>query len=167
MVDEYTGNVQIDREVDSESGGNRWGSGEGRIVHVELLNEDGKSVKRVPSGASATVRLHYDIPDGIERPVFGLAVHTLDGTHVTGPNTRDADYIPDRLEGEGWMDFELDRLLLVPGTYDISCSLYDFAVMHCYDFRHKVMRFDVDRGSLRESYGVVSLGGRWRADGGQ
>src|SRR3954453_23887705 len=43
VVDEYTGNVQIDREVDTESGGNRWGSGEARVVHIELLNEDGKS----------------------------------------------------------------------------------------------------------------------------
>ena len=50
---------------------------------------------------------------------------------------------------------------LPPGTYDITVSLYDYAVLRPFDFRHKVLRFDVESGDPHESYGVVSLGGRW------
>jgi hypothetical protein len=90
-----------------------------------------------------------------------MAVHTLNGTHVTGPNTRNADCVPEKLDGTGHVDLVFDRLLLVPGTYDLTVSLFDFHCLHPYDFRHKVLRFDVERGSLHEEYGVVSLGGQW------
>ena len=148
----------------AESGNTRWGSGEGRITNVELLDDSGASRTRFRTGDPVTMRLHYEMEKPIERPVFGLAIHTLDGTHVTGPNTRDADVIPDKLEGKGHVDLRIDRLLLVPGTYDITVSLYDYGVLHPFDFRHKVARFDVEHGTPRESYGVISLDGHWTID---
>ncbi|MGH9267497.1 MAG: ABC transporter ATP-binding protein [Acidimicrobiales bacterium] len=160
VVDEYVGNVQTDRQADGEAG-TRWGSGEGRITGIELLGPHGTSVSRVRTGDAVTVRFHYQMTEAIERPVFGVAVHTLDGTHVTGPNTRDGDCVPDVLAGTGHVDLRIGRLLLLPGTYDITASLYDFACLHPFDFRHRAFRFDVDPGRPRESYGMVSLGGTW------
>lgn len=162
VVDEYTGNVQIDRQVDAETGNTRWGSGENTIERVEILNGFGQSVSRVRSGDPTTIRFHYAMRDPIERPVFGMAIHTLDGTHVTGPNTRDANYFPAELSGRGHIDLAFDKLLLLPGTYDLSCSLYDYHCLHAYDFRHKMLRFDVERGPVHEEYGLVSLGGVWQ-----
>lgn len=161
VVDEYTGNVQVDREVDTESGATRWGSGEGRIERIELLGPSGLPVTRVRTGEPATIRLHFDLTEPIDRPVFGVAIHTLDGTHVTGPNTKDADFVPDRIEGYGCVDLRIERLMLLPGTYDISASLYDHLCLHCFDFRHNALRFDVNVGRPREEYGVVSLDGSW------
>jgi hypothetical protein len=162
VVDEYTGNVQVDRQVDAETGHSRWGSGENTIDRVELLNAFGQAVSRVRSGDGVTIRIHYAMGEPIERPVFGLAIHTLDGTHVTGPNTRDANCVPDQLSGNGHVDLAFDRLLLLPGTYDLSCSLYDYHCLHPYDYRHKLLRFDVERGPIHEQYGLVSLGGTWK-----
>lgn len=162
IVDEYTGNVHVDREQDI--GGNRWGSGEGRIEEVELLNAGGEPVNRVRAGEAVTFRMHFHTTEPIERPVFGIAIHTLDGTHVTGPNTRDVDCVPDKIDGSGYVDLRLDPLLLLANTYDLTCSLFDFHCMHAYDFRHKVLRFDVERGPIRELYGLVSLGGQWRIE---
>jgi ABC-type polysaccharide/polyol phosphate transport system ATPase subunit len=160
IVDEYTGNVQVDREEDGQ--GTRWGSGEGRVTEVELLDSAGKPTTQVRSGEAVSFRLHYAMSEPIERPVFGLAIHTLDGTHVTGPNTRDANCVPEKLDGAGFVDVKYDILRLLPGTYDLSVSLYDYTLMHPYDFRHQVLRFDVERGPIHEAYGVVSLGGRWQ-----
>ena len=161
VVDEYLGHVQVDREEDTESGGSRWGSGEARLVHVDLLDPSGKPVHRLKTGDAATLRLQYHFDHPIERPVFGMAIHTLDGTHVTGPNTRDVGYVPDRLDGDGVLDLHFERLTLLPGTYDVTVSLFDYACLHPFDFRHKVLRFDVDPGTPRETYGVVTLGGQW------
>src|SRR3954452_3717375 len=161
VVDEYSGNVQVDREEDEAEGSYRWGSGDGRIEKVELLNDTGTPVTQVHTGRALTIRLHYEMKKPINRPVFGLAIHTLDGTHVTGPNTRDYDVVPDRLEGTGYVDFRIDRLLLLKGTYDITVSLYDYAILKPYDLRHKVLRFAVEVGDPHEGYGVVPLGGMW------
>jgi ABC-type polysaccharide/polyol phosphate transport system ATPase subunit len=162
IVDDYVGEVHSDRERHEDDGhGSRWGSGEGRVDRIELLDADGAPTTSVRTGDAVTVRFHYDVQEPIEKPVFGLAVHRLDGVHVTGPNTRQAGSVPDRIEGTGTVDLRIDRLLLLPGTYDISASLYDYACLHAYDFRHRSFRFDVEPGSPREEFGVVSLGGSW------
>jgi ABC-2 type transport system ATP-binding protein len=161
VIEAYTGTVHVDREVDEE-GHNRWGSGEGRITAVAFRDRDGRSVTRLKSGEPATLELSYEIPTAIERPVFGLAIHTIEGFHVTGPNSRDANVVPDKLDGNGTVTVRFDPVTLLPGTYDLTVSLYDYACLHPFDFRLKVLRFDVDRGPIHEQFGVVSLGGHWQ-----
>ncbi len=161
VVDEYVGNVQLDRTIDGESGGERWGSGEARVESVELLDAAGVRVTQLHTGDAATIRLHYRFDEPVDKPVFGITIQTIDGTHVSGPTTRDADEVPDRLLGGGYVDLTFDRLMLLPGTYDINVSIQDYSCLHPYDFRHKVLRFDVEPGQPHESFGLVALGGAW------
>ncbi len=160
VIREYTASVQVDREADGT--GARWGSGEGRITGVELLDGTGKAVTRVRSAEPVTVRIHYQMHEPIVQPVFCLAIDTIEGVHVTGPNTRDAHCVPEKLDGEGSVDLEIDTLRLLPNTYDLTLSLFDYHLMHPFDFRQRVLRFDVERGPSDEAEGLVSLGGRWR-----
>ena len=51
--------------------------------------------------------------------------------------------------------------MLAPGTYDLSASLYDYSCSHAFDFRHRTLRFDVERGDPVEEHGVMALGGSW------
>ena len=51
--------------------------------------------------------------------------------------------------------------MLAPGTYDLSVSLYDYSCSHAFDFRHRTLRFDVERGDPAEEHGVMALGGTW------
>ena len=59
------------------------------------------------------------------------------------------------------MDFTIERLLLLPGTFDVTASLYDYSLLHAFDFRHRALRFDVDPGLPRETHGVISMDGAW------
>ncbi len=162
VIDTYLQDVHIDREADGDTG-SRWGSGEGRIERVEIVREDGVATTDVKTGDQVTFRLHYKFNEPIERPVFGLAIQTIEGMVVTGPNTRQAGFVPDRLDGEGFVDLRVDRLMLVAGTYDISVSLFDFSCSHAYDYRHLTLRFDVERGEPTDEFGVMALGGTWEA----
>jgi ABC-2 type transport system ATP-binding protein len=161
VIEAYTGTVHVDRELD-ETGKHRWGSGEGRITDVAFLDAAGRTTTRLHSGEPAVLRLRYDMREAIERPVFGVAIHSVDGVHVTGPNSRDIGCIPDKLVGTGEVTIRFDPLILLPNTYDVSVSLYDYNLLHPYDFRQSALRFDVDRGPIHEELGVVSLGGRWK-----
>ncbi len=160
VIDEYLGDVHEDRVADGKHG-SRWGSGEVTIEDIEILDASGRAVTSMRTGDRVTFRLHYRANQPIDKPVFAFGIHTLEGMHVTSPNTRDGAYTPDRIEGTGHLDLVVDRLLLVPGTYDIGASISDYACMHMYDCRHRSIRFDVERGTPEESSGVISLGGVW------
>jgi ABC-2 type transport system ATP-binding protein len=167
VIDAYVDEVHTERGPEEEAAatatvGARWGSGEGRIDRVELLDEQGAPTLRVHTGDRVTMRLSYSVTLPIERPVFGIAINTLEGMQVTGPNSREAGCVPDRIDGPGHVDITIDRLMLLPGTYDLTVAFTDYSALHPFDYRHRVVRFDVEPGEPRESFGgVVSLGGRW------
>lgn len=160
VIDTYLDDIHTDRVVDGELG-TRWGSGEGRIEHIELLDSSGAPAAKVATGDSVTIRLHFNTSQPIQKPVFAISIFTIEGVQVTGPNTRDAEMVPDVANGDGTVDLQIDRLLLLPGTYDLSVSMLDFTCSHTYDMRHRSFRFDVEHGAPREDQGVMSLGGRW------
>jgi ABC-2 type transport system ATP-binding protein len=163
VVDAYVAEMHDDRS--GYTGGARWGSHEAVIESIELLDGSGEPTTRVRTGDAATFRLRYHAAQAVPRPVFGIALHTLEGMHVTGPNTREAGQVPEKIAGHGVVELHVPRLLLLPGTYDLSASLVDYSALHFYDFHQRALRFDVEAGTPHETFGgVVSLGGEWRVD---
>jgi ABC-2 type transport system ATP-binding protein len=160
VIEAYTETVQIDHQVDDE-GHRRWGSGEGRIVAVELLDSRGAPTTKLHGGDGAVARLHYEMDEAIERPVFQLTIQTLEGFVVSAPKSRDVDCVPEKLQGAGYVDVTFQSLPLLPGTYDLTVSLTDYSSLHAYDVRANVLRFDIDRGTFKDEGGVVGLGGTW------
>jgi ABC-type polysaccharide/polyol phosphate transport system ATPase subunit len=161
VIDEYLGEVMSDR-TDADERGMRWGSGEAVVDHIEMLDMSREPVKRVRTGDTVVFRLHFSANEAIERPVFGVGVHALNGVYVSGSTTRDENKVADKILGQGYVDFRVDRLMLVPGTYDLSSSIFNHAFTHTFDHRYKAFRFDVEAGAPRaDEDGVVALGGTW------
>src|SRR3954453_17326691 len=164
VVDEYQGATHEDRSADpSPGGGSRWGTGEIQVTKAELVRGDHPTT-RVPTGGDVTIRLHYAAQSPITEPVFGIAIHTLEGQHVTGPNTRDTGLSTGVLQGTGCVDLAVPRFMLTPGTYELTVAVYDRSLTHAFDHRDKVLRFDVTPGDPADRFGVVSLGGSWSVE---
>lgn len=159
VVEDYVGGIQVDPEGTDE--GLRWGTHEVRVTAMELLSADGRSVETAHLGEEVTFRFHYEADVPVEEPVFTLAVHHLDGTLVANPNTVELDQPPEKIEGRGYLDFTIPRLLLIPGTYDLSAGVLDREMAKVYDRRHRAFRFHVGIGTPAELSGVSSLGGRF------
>ena len=141
------------------------GSGEARVTDIVLLDGDGCPVTKLHSGGPARFRVMYEATEAVERPVFNFSIRTLDGFEITAPNNRDADRVPEKIIGSGQVEVTFDYLRLLPGTYDLTVAISDFSGLRPYDLRKDVLRFDVERGSLYEQGGVVSLGGTWAFEG--
>ncbi len=166
VIDHYIAEVQVDRQ-DEEGQGNRWGSGEVQIDEVEIIGPGGVATDRLHTGEKIVFRFHWSAREPVTDPVFGLAIHSIEGLLVSGPNSREAGLSLPRAEGSGVVDISVERLLLLPGTYDLTASVYDHAIVHPYDFRQRVLRFQVDPGTPHESFGgVMSLDGQWSASPG-
>lgn len=169
-VDDYVDATHVERPqvavtaktADTPDDGSRWGSGEASLTSVELLGADGAPHTRFHTGAQVTVRMEFDFSERIVQPVFGLSITTLEGAYLWGFNSRDGEYVPEYLEGEGSIEMTVPAIMLQPGTFELTASIIDFTCMHTYDYLRNVIRFDMDRGLPRESGGPVALGGSWR-----
>ena len=162
IVDDYVDEGHEDRvEVAADVAESRWGSGEARLTGVHLLDGAGRPVTHVKTGDPVVMRLEYDAPVAVPKPVFGLAIETLDGTWLWAHGTREGGPIPDEIDGKGSLELRFDRFMLQPGTYDISASINDYTCTHIVDYMRRCLRFDVVHGDPRETGGYVALGGKW------
>ena len=114
--------------------------------------------KRSPSG------FHYDAAEPIERPTFSVELHTLEGVLLTNPNAREAGLTPDqhrRAGGPSTSSSTGCRCSPAPTT----CRRPSRTRRRCTSttHRHRALRFDVEPGDPRESFGgVLTLQGRWQ-----
>ena len=141
--------------------GSRWGSGEALVEQVEFLDSEGRASGTFYTGDQFIARLWYRSMTWIERPAFGTAIYRDDGTHVTGPNTAVTHFDIDHIEGSGYVDYIIEHLPLVPGTYAFTAAIYDYHSIHPYDHRHQQYTFRVCSGDTREKEGVVVIPCRW------
>jgi hypothetical protein len=139
----------------------RWGSGEIRIVDVELLDKEGRERQIFELGEPLTVVLHYESARRIEKPVFGLAIHRGDGVHITGPNTRFGGVDIPYVEGRGKVLYEMASLPLLEGVYALSVAITNAADTKMYDYHDRLYPFRVRASVEEEQYGLVTLGGHW------
>jgi ABC-type polysaccharide/polyol phosphate transport system ATPase subunit len=144
--------------------GRRWGSGKVRIVDVRFLDGEGKEQQRFRTGESMTVEMHYRTEERVEQPVFGLAIHRSDGTHITGPNTQFAGQEIPWIEGKGVMRYTIPSLPLLEGRYFLSMAVHNSEDTEMYDYQDRAYAFWAEHNQ-GERYGVVTLQGGWSWNG--
>lgn len=142
----------------------RWGSGEVELEAVRFLNTAGQETSLFTTGDPLTIELTYYTPERIEKPVFGLALHTTEGIHVTGPNTRFAQVDLVTIQGRGTVRYTVPELPLLEGHYELSVAVTDWTTNHLFDYHDRLYEFRVQPNKSGENYGVVTLNGTWQAE---
>jgi ABC-type polysaccharide/polyol phosphate transport system ATPase subunit len=141
----------------------RWGSREGEIAGVQFLDVDGRERKTFMTGTPLTVRIHFRTRQRIRKPQFGLALYHANGFHLTGPNTVFSGLDIEAIEGEGYIDYHVDRLPLLEGSYLVSVSLYDYDGVHPFDVHYQAYTFRVRPNSaILEKYGALVIPACWQ-----
>jgi ABC-type polysaccharide/polyol phosphate transport system ATPase subunit len=141
----------------------RWGSREGEIVGVQFLDDQGQERRTFQTGERFAVRLHFSVPQRIDRPQFGLALYHANGFHINGPNTVFSGLEIEAVEGQGYVDYVIECLPLLEGTYLVSASLYNYEGSHAYDHHHQAYTFRVRPSALvREKFGAVLIPSVWQ-----
>ncbi len=131
------------------------------IAHIDLLDQKHEPTREALTGDRVTVRFHHELDGSVARPVFAMAIHTVDGVEVTAADTARLTLDPEPT-GRGHVDFEVDSLPLLPGTYDVTAILSDGESGAVLDAHHRAFRFVVDGGAPTvASRGIVDLPGAW------
>jgi ABC-type polysaccharide/polyol phosphate transport system ATPase subunit len=142
----------------------RWGTREVELTRVQLSDRDGRERYLFETGEPCTIRLGYRAPRPIEDPVFGIAVFRKDGVCCYGTNTAVEGLTLGKVEGEGEVLVDIERLALVEGEYflDVAVHARDG---HPYDYHSRIYALAV-RSRVRDT-GVARLAHRWRLPDGR
>ncbi|MEO0249485.1 MAG: ABC transporter ATP-binding protein [candidate division WOR-3 bacterium] len=168
VIDCYLNNVtafteeRLGRQRRIGGNENRWGSGEVEITEVRFLDAEGRERRVFKTGEKMVVRLRYHAHTKVVQPVFGIAIYSSDGVHINGPNTKFSDYAVESVEGLGEIDYIVDMLPLLEGSYELSAVVYDHDCLHAYDHHHRMYSFIVQRGEVKERYGLIYMPCEWR-----
>jgi ABC-2 type transport system ATP-binding protein/lipopolysaccharide transport system ATP-binding protein len=131
------------------------------ITGVDILDPEGRSTSTVVHHDACTIRIGYRAAVPVERPVFGIAVHSVSGVHLTGTNTRIGGAETGVIDGDGHVDFTIDEVPLTPGDYELTVAINDEFVQHTFDRRDRAWRLAVREGGRMAPEGLVDLRGRW------
>ncbi len=151
---------QVEEEVRE-----RWGSKDVEITRVAFCDRDGKEVHQFRTGDPFRVKISYNARQRIKKPVFGIAIHRNDGAHINGPNTKLDDQVAEYIQGEGSVWYEIESLPLLPGTYNFSAVVYNYACDHPFDHHDQMYSFLVTPGCTEEEYGLFWIPSAWRYEG--
>jgi lipopolysaccharide transport system ATP-binding protein len=145
----------------------RWGTQEIEIADVQILDAAGDEQRTFKTGDRFTVRIHYTAHQPLRQPKFGLALYHESGFHLSGPNNVLGDLEIPEVDGPGYVDYVVERLPLLPGTYLLTVAIHDLAGTHTYDLIHQQFVFRVRRGGVCEGYGTFYIPAVWRWEPGQ
>lgn len=142
--------------------GARRGTGEIRVTAVTIVGPDGSERNAATSGDPLHLRIHFEAKEPIERPVFGVAFYAESGTYIAGPNSKLARLQQnDVAQGQGYFDFHVDRLPLLPGQYYISTGVDTPNLLHNYDWWERSTELKVQPGSAVQRHGMIDLDARF------
>jgi hypothetical protein len=142
----------------------RSGNRKVEILAVRLLDVRGQERPEFRTGDPLAIAIDYRVNQPVRELVAGLGLHRVDGVHVTGPNTGAYDLGLPAASGRGTVTYEIPRLALLDGLYQLSVALHDRAEAEFYDYCDRAFGFRVTNppGLIPERYGVMTLGGQWR-----
>ena len=128
------------------------------IRAVRTLGESGPA-RRFASGEALTIELEIDATSAVEGPIFGIAIHSVDGSLIYGTNTR-LDSLSHILgHGLTSVRFTIPHLHLHEGSFVVTAAVHSFDEATIYDWRERCAEFTVfPQGS---GVGLVNLSGEW------
>ena len=148
--------------ISAGSGPARWGSREVEITGVELYGPDG--VTHVfNSGDRAEIRFRAYAAERVADFVFGVAIFNAEGICCYGTNTHIEGAHPGELFGHASVQFAVENLDLVDGTYTLDVAVHRENGAP-YDYHRRLYTFRVV--SRVKDIGVFRPRHRWRFDGG-
>ncbi len=136
----------------------RWGSREAEITRVIFIGEDGVPGHVFQAGERVVIQLGVLARAPVTDFVFGIGIFNADGVCCYGTNTEIGELKPVELSGEGQVDFVIENLDLVEGTYKLDVAVHR-RDGYPYDYHRLLYTFRVK--SRSKDVGIYRPRHRW------
>jgi len=132
-----------------------------RLKEVRFYGANDDEKDTFNTGDTIVARIFFKADGKVEDPVFGIAIHKSDGTHLAGPNTKTSLYRIGTVEGEGYIDCVISNNALLAGGYDFTASCFDYSCRYPYDYLDRKFRFTILKNRDNQ-YGLVEMPVTWK-----
>ena len=152
--------------------GNRWGTGDIRIVEVQVLNGAGAPTEVFSTGDSVIIRLGYEVHSSVDEVVFWVCVTDHSGIKLSGTTiTSDQLGIPLAPGSRGSIECKLESVPFLSGRYYLIVAAMLPGSTTAYDrwgqeasFVVQASSGDADPGILDSRlHGLVGTISKWRS----
>ena len=123
-----------------------------RIEQVEVHWPGSEERRSLHPGEPLTVSLRYECDQPTDDVAFALQVRDTADVVVYGCNSDVLGQPIDRIEGSGWVTFDIPALSVVDGTYLVDLGVHTHDVVTEYDFVPEAAKLTVVGGT-----GVVGI----------
>jgi ABC-type polysaccharide/polyol phosphate transport system ATPase subunit len=135
------------------------GTGEVRILRVQLTDQSATERPSFQSGESLVVAVTFRTTERIEDPIFGVALFRNDGTYVYGPNTGFDRVLAGAWHGVYTVFIHYPALPLLEGSYRVSVAVYDSGHVRPMAWHNQLYEFEIAQSV--DDHGLVRLPHRW------
>ncbi len=138
----------------------RWGDKKVSITDVKFLDKFGGESGIFSSFDPMTIRIFYNAPSIIRDPVFGIALYTEQIQHLYGTNTELKNITIDQIEGEGYIDLEIESIPMLSGRFLLTVAVHPHEGK-AYDWIDKQYSFNIL--PVGRDVGIFEVPCRWVA----
>jgi lipopolysaccharide transport system ATP-binding protein len=133
-----------------------------RIMGAAFLNAEHQPVEVFEFGTKMIVRLRYRATQPVDSPTFSFVFFRGDGAVCEGSSTILCERSAGRVMGDGYVEFEIPQLTLIPGMYTMEVAITNQHVV-VYDFDHRPEQFMVEsKRALHFPRFISMYPGEWR-----
>jgi ABC-type polysaccharide/polyol phosphate transport system ATPase subunit len=148
--------------AEREAGLREWGSGEVKVVEAALLGGEGERREQLLSGEPFAIRLRIVAERSLPPPRLSYELRDEAGLLLAAGLMNTAELGWDGTPGERVLWFDVERLPLADGRFQLRFGLTDATGDRLYHWRDDGLRFLVYPGG--EVRGPVLLEGFWRME---
>lgn len=129
-----------------------------RIEAVRVVGPDGPT-DNLRSGEPAAIELDVAVHGSVDSPVFGIAIHSVDGALMYGTNNRLDSLSFGSMASHATVRFAVPHLHLHEGRFQVTAAAHSNDESVLFHWLDRVVDFNVFQSTT--GVGVVDLSGVW------
>jgi lipopolysaccharide transport system ATP-binding protein len=158
VIDKYI--YKEERQVNPVEGKEMcWGNKRIEILDVKFLDKNGRENHNFVSGDPFRARIYYEAHEPINSPIFGIVFYNRD-TYCYGTTTELRQMDMGQVIGKGHVDFFLEQLHLIEGTFHVTVAIAPPDYRFAFDWHDRLYSFEVHR--VNKDLGIFDMDGNWK-----
>lgn len=150
-----------EESIDDIHTAKRFGSNEVIITDTYIVDSQGTKRNVFSTGEKVEIIIEYKLKKSIESAAFGVGIIRNDGVYAYGTNTLIDNMDWFGINKDGTASFIIEKLLLMPGIYDVDIAINDTKNMEfAVDYIRKAFSFEMY--SSVSDLGVARIEHEWK-----